>query len=404
MKIGIIREGKVPPDTRVPLTPEQCVKIKEQHEVEIVVQPSPNRCFSDDEYATAGLKLAEDLNDCDVLLGVKEVPIAQLIPNKTYFFFSHTIKKQSYNRNLLRAMIERNISMIDYEVLKAETGKRVIAFGRWAGIVGAHNGIWTYGQRTGHFVLPRMTDFRDFAEAKAFYLSNLKLPNLKVVLTGTGRVGNGSAEVLEAMGFTKVKPREFLAESFDKPVYTQLVCKNYVARKTDNGFDKPEFYAYPERYQSTFAPYAQTADIMINGIYWDNAAPAFFTKEEMRHENFNIKVIADITCDIAPVASIPSTLYATTIDNPVFGYNPITEKAEEPYQAHTIDMMTIDNLPNELPRDASESFGLQFMNHVVKELLHQPDGRMMRQANICKNGDLTAEFEYLRDYLGTVNA
>lgn len=404
MKIGIIREGKVPPDTRVPLTPEQCITIKEQHKVEIVVQPSANRCFSDEEYVAAGLQLSEDLNDCDILLGVKEVPIAQLIPNKTYFFFSHTIKKQSYNRNLLRAMIERNISMIDYEVLKAETGKRVIAFGRWAGIVGAHNGIWTYGQRTGYFDLPRMTEFRDFAEAKAFYTSRLDLPNLKVVLTGTGRVGNGSAEVLEAMGFTKVKPREFLSERFETPVYTQLVCKNYAARKSDNGFDKPEFYAHPERYQSIFVPYAQVADIMINGIYWDNAAPAFFTKEEMRNTDFNIKVIADITCDIAPVASIPSTLYATTIDNPVFGYNPITEKAEEPYQAHTIDMMTIDNLPNELPRDASESFGLQFMNHVVEELLYQPKGRMMRQANICKDGDLTDEFEYLRDYVGIVGA
>jgi alanine dehydrogenase len=404
MKIGIIREGKVPPDTRVALTPKQCVNIMEQHKVQIVVQPSANRCFSDDEYTAAGIQLAESLNDCDVLLGVKEVPIAQLIPNKTYFFFSHTIKKQAYNRQLLRAMIERNISMMDYEVLKDEAGKRVIAFGRWAGIVGAHNGIWTYGQRTGLFTLPRMTDFHDFAEAKAYYSTKLDLPNLKVVLTGTGRVGNGSAEVLEAMGFSKVKPREFLAESFDKPVFTQLVCKNYVARKSDNGFDKPEFYAHPERYQSIFASYAQVADIMINGIYWDNAAPAFFTKEEMRSADFNVKVIADVTCDIAPVSSIPSTLYATTIDNPVFGYNPMTENAEAPYQAHTIDMMTIDNLPNELPRDASENFGAQFINHVVEELLYQPEGRMMRQANICKNGDLTEAFEYLRDYLGVVNA
>ena len=402
MKIGIIREGKTPPDTRVPLTPKQCAKIVRQHDVEIVIQPSPNRCFKDEEYAAEGLTLSENISACDVLMGVKEVPINNLIPNKTYFFFSHTIKKQSYNQKLLQAMVERNISMMDYEVLKDATGKRVIAFGRWAGIVGAHNGLWTYGQRTNAFELPRMTDFYDFAEAKKFYTEKLKLPNLKVVLTGTGRVGNGSAEVLDAMGFRKVKPREFLNKQFNEPIYTQLVCKNYAARKTDNGFNKAEFYAHPERYKSIFAPYAQAANIMINGIYWDNAAPAFFTKEEMRQEHFNVEVIADITCDIAPIASIPSTLYATTITEPVFGYNPQTEQAETPYQSYTIDMMTIDNLPNELPRDASKSFGAQFINHVLEELLYRPEGRMMRQANICKNGNLTKAFEYLRDYLGVV--
>lgn len=402
MKIGIIREGKTPPDTRVPLTPKQCAKIIRQHDVEMVIQPSPNRCFTDDEYAAEGLTISENVSNCDVLMGVKEVPIDNLIPNKTYFFFSHTIKKQSYNRKLLQAMVDRNISMMDYEVLKDAKGKRVIAFGRWAGIVGAHNGLWTYGQRTNAFELPRMTEFYDFAEAKKYYTEKLKLPNLKVVLTGTGRVGNGSAEVLDAMGFRKVKPREFLNEKFNEPIYTQLICKNYANRKTDNGFNKAEFYAEPEKYKSIFAPYAQRADIMINGIYWDNAAPAFFTKEEMRQENFNIDVIADITCDIAPVASIPSTLYATTIAEPVFGYNPQTEAAETPYQSHTIDMMTIDNLPNELPRDASKNFGTQFINHVLEELLYRPEGRMMRQANICKDGDLTEEFEYLRDYLGAI--
>lgn len=301
-------------------------------------------------------------------------------------------------------MVEKNISMMDYEVLKDAKGKRVIAFGRWAGIVGAHNGLWTYGQRTNAFELPRMTTFLDFAEAKKFYTEKLKLPNLKIVLTGTGRVGNGSAEVLDAMGIRKVKPREFLNKKFNEPIYTQLICKNYAARTADDGFSKAEFYAAPEKYKSIFAPYAQRADIMINGIYWDNAAPAFFTKEEMRQENFNIEVIADITCDIAPVASIPSTLYATTIAEPVFGYNPQTEQAEAAFQSNTIDMMTIDNLPNELPRDASKNFGTQFINHVLEELLYNKEGRMMRQANICKNGDLTEEFEYLRDYLNAVSA
>lgn len=399
MKIGIIREGKVPPDTRVPLTPKQCAYIMDKYPVKIWVQPSVNRCFSDAEYEAEGVYLTDNMAACDVLLGVKEVPINNLIGKKKYFFFSHTIKKQSYNRDLLQAIIDNDIQMVDYETLKNTKNQRVIAFGRWAGIVGAHNGLWTYGQRTKAFDLPRMSAFKDFDEVKAFYTKSLKLPNLKIVLTGSGRVGQGSAEVLDAMNIRKVKPREFLTETFDEPVYTQLICKNYAARIEDDGFDKSEFYAIPANYKSIFAPYSKFADIMINGIYWDNDAPPFFTKEEMKTEDFNIQVIADITCDIAPIASIPSTLYATTIAEPVFGYNPKTEQAEAPYQKHTIDMMTIDNLPNELPRDASNHFGEQFINYVLEELLNTENSQMMYKATMTENGDLTPPFEYLRDYL-----
>jgi hypothetical protein len=338
------------------------------------------------------------MSDCDVLMGVKEVPIQNLIEDKTYFFFSHTIKKQIYNRELLQAIVDKNIRMVDYEVLRKD-GKRVIAFGRWAGIVGAHNALWTYGQRTKAFELPRMSAFESFNDVKYFYSQHLKLPLVKIVLTGTGRVGKGSAEVLDAMGFRRVKPREFLIETFDEPVYTQLICRNYAGRIDESLFNKSEFYKNPELFKSTFEPYTKVADIMINGIYWDNAAPQFFTKSEMKQTDFKIKIIADVTCDIAPVASIPSTLYATTIAEPVFGYNPETEQAEEPYQVHTIDMMTIDNLPNELPRDASESFGKQFINHVIEELLDRENSEVMRNARITKNGDLTAKFEYLRNYL-----
>jgi len=398
MRIGIIREGKVPPDTRVPLSPKQCAYIMDKYPIEIWIQPSDNRCFKNEEYENEGIVLTERMSDCDVLMGVKEVPIQNLIEDKTYFFFSHTIKKQVYNRELLQAIVDKNIRMVDYEVLRKD-GKRVIAFGRWAGIVGAHNALWTYGQRTKAFELPRMSAFESFNDVKDFYSQHLKLPLVKIVLTGTGRVGKGSAEVLDAMGFRRVKPREFLIETFDEPVYTQLICRNYAGRIDESLFNKSEFYKNPELFKSTFEPYTKVADIMINGIYWDNAAPQFFTKSEMKQTDFKIKVIADVTCDIAPVASIPSTLYATTIAEPVFGYNPETEQAEEPYQVHTIDMMTIDNLPNELPRDASESFGKQFINHVIEELLDRENSEVMRNARITKNGDLTAKFEYLRNYL-----
>ncbi|MFT6320137.1 MAG: alanine dehydrogenase [Granulosicoccus sp.] len=398
MKIGIIREGKVPPDSRVPLTPEQCAFLNKSGKVQIVVQPSPNRCFDDEAYQKAGISLREDLTDCDVLMGVKEVPIELLIPDKTYFFFSHTIKKQSYNRDLLLAVLEKNIRLLDYEVLTNEKGQRLIAFGKFAGMVGAHNGVMTYGNRTGKFNLKRMKDCHDYAEAKTIY-KKMDLPPMKIVLTGTGRVANGAAQVLRDMGIEKVAPEDFVENEFQHAVFTQLGCGDYAAHKNGNTFNLQDFFQNPQNYESIFTPYIQASDVMINGIFWDNKAPAFFTKEEMKESDFRIKVIADVTCDIAPVASIPSTLRASTIANPVFGYDPIAEAEAIPYQANVIDMMTIDNLPNELPRDASQAFGEQFIEHIFQELLEQKEGGVIERASVSTNGDLGKYFEYMRDYV-----
>lgn len=397
MKIGIIREGKVPPDSRVPLTPEQCAQLIKERQLDIVVQPAQGRCFPDEAYRTLNIPMSEDLSDCDVLMGVKEVPIELLIPNKTYFFFSHTIKEQAYNRKLLQAIIEKNIRLLDYEVLKDERGRRLIAFGKFAGMVGAHNGIMTYGSRTGLYSLDRMKDFHDYAAAVEAYKS-MQLPPLRIVLTGTGRVGQGAALVLDDMGIKKVSPKEYLENNFEYPVYTQLVCEDYARRKDGTPFDKKTFYNHPNLFESSFEPYSVISDVMINGIYWDNHAPAFFTLEDMRGDQFNIQVIADVTCDIAPVASIPSTIKASTIADPVFGFNPHTESEEEPYQEEVIDMMTIDNLPNELPRDASKSFGEQFISNILDELL-ATESQVIEGATVTENGKLGLHFGYLENYL-----
>lgn len=397
MKIGIIREGKIPPDARVLLTPEQCKKIEANLPVDILVEPSENRVFEDEEYEKQNVTLSKDMESCKVLMGVKEVPIMNLIPNKTYFFFSHTIKEQVYNRKLLQAILAKNIRLIDYEVLTNERGQRLIAFGRFAGMVGAHNGLWTYGKRTGAFELKRMKDHKDYAEAQAFY-KTVKFPPIRIVLTGTGRVGKGAAEVLEDMGIQKVKPKDFLNQTYDHAVYTQLVCSNYAQRKDGSAFHKQDFYDHPEWFEAKFAPYTQVSDLMINGIYWDNNAPAFFTKEEMKSKDFKIKVIADVTCDIAPVSSIPSTLKASTIADPVFGYDPRTEAATKAFQADCIDMMTIDNLPNELPRDASQSFGNQFIECILPELL-KDESDILERATVAENGQLGKYFQYLGSYI-----
>lgn len=397
MKIGIIKEGKSPADSRVVLSPEQCKNLVSQG-YDINVQRSPVRCFPDDAYSKAGVPLVDSVANCDVLLGVKEVPIEELIPNKTYFFFSHTIKAQSYNQKLLKACVDKNIRLIDYEALTNDDGQRVIAFGKFAGMVGAHNALWTYGERLGNNPLPRMNSLTDYAVAKDIY-NSIDLPNVKIALTGTGRVSGGAAQVLEDMGIQRVRPIDYVTKDYDKAVFTQLSSFYYAKRKDGKEFDSvQDFYNNPKDYDSDFHHFLPCSDIMINGIYWDNDAPAFFTAEQMASPDYRIKVIADVTCDIAPVSSIPSTLKASTIADPVFGYDPQTKKEIAPYSEESIDMMTIDNLPNELPRDASVAFGDMFIEHVLDEL-GKANSVVLDRATIAREGDLGNHFEYLRGYL-----
>jgi alanine dehydrogenase len=400
IKLGIIREGKVPPDLRAPFTPAQCEEIQAQWPVQIVVQPSTIRCFKDEEYQKHGILVQEDISDCDVLLGVKEVPVDQLIPAKTYLFFSHTIKKQLYNRRLLQAVLEKKIRLVDYEVLTDEMGDRLVAFGFYAGVVGAHNGIWTYGQRTGLFSLPRMHESHDYAEIKAAY-KQTKWPPMRIVLTGSGRVSSGAVRNLHDMGIHQVSPRDFLTKTYPHPVFTQLFAQDY-ARHHDKKriFNKEHFYAHGEEYVSTFAPYFRRTDILINGIFYDQKAPAYFTREEMCNPDFQIQVIADISCDIAPDASIPATLQPSKIADPVYGYNPHTGEIAPPFQSDTVDVMAIDNLPSELPRDASAFFGKQLIDHVLPELLVGPQSAIIHRATIAEKGHLTERYGYLADYVG----
>ena len=397
IKIGVIREGKNPPDSRVPLNPIQCKQLSDMG-VDIVVQPSPIRCFSDDDYKSEGILLKEDLSDRDILLGVKEVPIDQLISDKTYFFFSHTIKEQEYNRELLKHIVDANITLIDYEALTDENGARVIAFGKYAGMVGAHNGLWTYGKRTGEFELPRMKDLYDYEAAKNVY-DKTNFSKLKIILTGTGRVAGGAAEVLNDMGIIKVSPLEYITKNYDHAVYAQLNSFYYTKRKDGKTFDSvQDFYNNPMEYESDFSHFLPMTDILINGIFWDNNAPAFFTLDEMKSKDFGVKVIADVTCDIAPVSSIPCTIKASTIADPIFGFERTKGNETIPHGKNVVDMMTIDNLPNELPRDASTAFGEMFISNVLNELGNRKSS-LLERATIATGRNLGKHFEYLRNYL-----
>ena len=397
MKIGILKETKTPQDNRVPLTPSQCAILKEENpEMEIYVQSCTYRCYTDDEYRYQGIEVKEDLSDCDVLLGVKEIPVEYLIPNKTYFIFSHVIKKQPHNRKLLQEVLEKNIRLIDWETLTDEKGKRLIAFGRWAGIVGAYHAIRMIGLGTKTFTLKQMSECHNFKEAQEEF-AKIKLPKLKIVLTGTGRVSNGAAFLLNLLLIKKVSPYNFCYNEFDEIVYTQLTSGDMYHRKGAEKFDRDDFHKHPELYKSNFYPFTKSAEIMINGVYWDKRIPVFFTAEEMKAKDFRIKQISDITCDVAP-SSVPSTIQTSSIENPYYGYDAQTGKTTEPFLENVIDVMAIDNLPNELPRDASEDFGNMLMSRILPEL-KKPESALIKKATIAINGGLTENYLYLLSYV-----
>ncbi|WP_420317760.1 NAD(P)-dependent oxidoreductase [Ekhidna sp.] len=396
-KIGIIKEGKIPIDRRVPLTPFQAKQVKETFDVEVLVQSSDIRCFSDDDYRNAGLEIVESVSDCDIILGVKEVPIEMLSENKTHFFFSHTIKKQDYNRELLRAILNKNINLIDWETLTNENGNRIIAFGRWAGIVGAYNGIWTYGKRYNLFNLKRAHECFDYEELKK-ELKKIDLPNIKIALTGGGRVTKGAMEVLLGADIRQVTPHAFITENFNEPVFTQLNSRDYNKRKDGAEFHRNEFYKNPELYEGDFLKYAKVTDILIACAFWDPAAPVLFRREDIVKDDFDIRVIADITCDIE--GSIPSTKKPSTIDDPIYDYNPSDDEVEQALiDEGNITVMAVDNLPCELPRDASESFGSELVNNVLPHLLGTDENGIIERATITKAGTLTPAYNYLQDYV-----
>ena len=398
IKLGIIKEGKTPPDKRVALTPEQCEHILNNYDnVEIYVQKSNIRKFSDRDYERLGIALVDDVSHCDVLIGVKEVPVDELIPNKKYLFFSHTFKEQPYNRELLQAVIDKNIQLIDWEVITNAKGQRLIAFGKYAGIVGCYNGFLAYGLKSKLYNLKPAHQCDDRAEMEA-QLPNIKLPtNFKAVITGKGRVGGGALEVIEKIAIKKVSPKEFLTETFNEPVYTVLDVMDYYERDDMHSMDKSEFYKNPKGYHSVFLKYAKVADIYIACHYWDSNSPFVFTREDAKQADFNIQIVADVSCDID--CAVASTIKPSTIANPIYGYNPETESEVDFYDENAIGVMAVDNLPCELPKDASESFGEMFIEHILQPLLGNDPENIIERASETKDGKLTSHFAYLEDYL-----
>ena len=397
MKFGVIREQKNPPDRRVVLSPEACQKVLSAYEeAGIIVEPSPIRTFTDHEYKAAGVEVASKMQECDVLLGVKEVPIENLIPNKKYFFFSHTIKKQSYNRKLLRAILNKNIELYDHEVITNEKGIRLVAFGRYAGIVGAYNGFRAFGIKNNIYKLPKAEKLAD-QQALISELKKITLPNIKVLLTGKGRVGNGAKEMLDGMNLKEVGVKAYLETTFDHAVYCQIDVDEYNLRKDGTKGNMQDFFDNPGEYRSNFFRFAKVTDFYIAGHFYGDGAPFLFTREDAKQPEFKINTVADVSCDIdGPVAS---TLRASTIADPIYGYDPESESETSYKNKNAIAVMAVDNLPAELPRNASDGFGDAFVKHVIPAFFNKDADGILERARMTKNGKLTKRFSYLQDYV-----
>ena len=398
MKIGVLRETKFPPDMRVPLTPEQCRNLIDTYPgTEIYVQPSGIRCYRDEEYAKMGIPLQEDLEDCDLLVGVKEVDKSTLIAGKKYMFFSHTAKEQPYNRDLLQEISKKEITLIDYEYLTRVDYSRVVAFGRWAGIVGAYNGLKAWGERTGKFVLPQAQRLSGHMEMKQ-KVAGLPVGNLRIAITGGGRVATGAMEILQAAGIREVTPEHYLLMTDKKAVFSRLDPWNYTRHAEGRQFEFSHFVSHPDEYENNFLPYAKRSDLYIACHFWDPEAPVLLSREDLAESEMAIKVIADISCDIdGPIAS---TIKASTIETPVYGYDPISGKeADDPCDENAITVMAVDNLPGEVPRDASADFGHALLENVIPSLIGNDTEGIIKRATITKNGKLTETFSYLQDYL-----
>ncbi|WP_457617217.1 NAD(P)-dependent oxidoreductase [Lutibacter sp.] len=397
MKIGIIKERKNPPDKRVVFTPKKCKELLIKYpQLELKVESSDIRVFSDEAYIKEGIEVVTDVSDCEVLLGVKEVPIKNLIPNKKYFFFSHTIKKQPYNRDLLLAILLKNIELHDHEVITDSRGKRLVAFGRYAGIVGAYNGFRTFGLKFDLFNLPKAEDLED-QKMLINELKKIELPPIKIVLTGRGRVGSGAKEMLDGMNLRQVSVDAFLNETFDEPVYVQIDVLDYNKRKDGKVLDNRDFYTNPHEYESNFMRFAKVADMYIAGHFFSDGAPYIFTRDDAKSKDFNIKVVADVSCDIdGPVAS---TIRPSIIAEPIYGYQPQSEQEVYFKNKNAIAVMAVDNLPCELPKDASEGFGEQFAKYVIPAFFNNDADGILERSCVTKNGKLTKHFSYLQDYV-----
>ncbi|MDW8852595.1 NAD(P)-dependent oxidoreductase [Flavobacterium sp. MMLR14_040] len=397
MKFGIIKERKNPPDRRVVFAPGELAKLKQTyHDASVAVESSDIRIFSDIQYKSLGITITDDVSDCDVLFGVKEVPVESLIPNKSYFFFSHTIKKQPYNQKLLKAILEKNIDLYDHETIVDEHNRRLIGFGKYAGMVGVYNGIRAFGIKFELFKLPKAETLAG-KDDLIKHLKRITMPALKFVVTGTGKVGSGAKEILDAIKIKEITVENYLTKNYTQAVYVQLDVLEYNKRIDGQVLDFNDFVQHPEAYVSDFEKFTKVSDIYFAGHFHASGAPIILTREMLNASDCKLKVVADISCDVnGPIAC---TLRSSTIAEPLYGYFPLEDREVDVFHPAAVVVMAVDNLPCEIPKDASEGFGEQFMEHVIPAFFNGDKNGILKRAKITENGKLTERFSYLQDYV-----
>ncbi|MCX6225298.1 MAG: NAD(P)-dependent oxidoreductase [Bacteroidia bacterium] len=398
IKIGILRETKTPPDRRVAVPPALAAELTTRFpDVDLIVQPSSVRCFPDEEYLAAGVTMQEDLSECDWLIGVKEVDIPALIEGKKYLFFAHVAKRQAYNQHLLQEIVRKKITLVDYEYLKDEKNLRLIAFGHWAGVVGAFNGILAWGRKTGQYYLTPAHECHDKAEMES-QLKNANAVKVRILVTGGGRVALGAMETLGKLGIPIVTPDEYLDDTDRSPVICRIDPWHYAQRKNGEPFDFDHFCKNPWEYESCFSRFSSSTDLFIAAHFWDPASPKLWLPEEMKNDEFRIRMIADISCDIN--GSVPSTIRATTIADPFYDWDRFNLKELPPFSdPQAVTVMSIDNLPGELPRDASEDFSRVLIDKVFPCLLGDDPCHVIDRAIITRDGHLNEPFLYLESFI-----
>lgn len=433
MIIGIRREDKNRWEGRVPLVPDDILQLERNYPFRFIVQPSQIRAFSDDEYREKGITVDEDLSKCDVILGVKEIPSELLLPGKVYIFFSHTIKGQKYNMPMLARLMELQDTLIDYERIVDNTGRRLIFFGRFAGIVGMVDSLWLLGKRlaasgilTPFNMIKHTTEYKDLNDVKS-HLSRVAgsirkegLPDEVVPFvtgfTGYGNVSKGAQEIYDILPVIEIDPEELFKLGKEVRISRNHVYKvvfrekDMFARKEDNGFSLEEYYSHPERYKSIFEKYLPLLNLLVNCIYWDERYPRIVTKKFLREtfmENrpFKLQVIGDISCDVN--GSIECNVKTTDVGNPAYVYDPLQDAIRDGVEGRGVVVLAVDNLPCELSRESSI-----FFSSVLKRLLpgllsvdlnsdFENAGlpEELKKATIVYKGALTPEYEYLKQYI-----
>lgn len=396
--IGIIKETKTPVDNRVALSPKQVAELNQKYpRQQIIVQSSDIRAFSDEEYSAEGVPVVQNVENCDVLFGIKEAKIDSLIPNRQYFFFGHIAKMQEYNRPLLQAFIQKRITFCDYEYLVDDNNQRVCAFGWWAGVVGVYYTLRGYGLKHKLFDLPK-PDIHFTLEKLIASLKSIDLPKVKLLVTGAGRVSQGAQYALDKIGAQRMSEEVFLSGgTVDKLSYCVADVDRLVKRKDGGVFSWDDFTHNVEAYESNFMRWAVQTDVLICAHFWGPDAPVYLSEDDLRRKDMRIRMIGDVTCDIK--GSIKSTVRPATHDDPYYDYNPVTEQDEPAFSSpDNITEMAVDTCPNALALDTSEYFGKMLTQHVFEPLLKGDFSAVIERSMILKDGQLTSRFDYLKAF------